>query len=111
MYKKTISAVYVVNITFQAIFTLLWQIALGVGIGYLAVRFCSLPGWIYIPLILVGVITGFISMVKFLLGAMKSLDRLEGQHESDRKRSEKSAADVANEEPSTPDKQDESENN
>lgn len=85
MYKKTVSALYVVNIAFQSIFTLVWQIALGLGIGYLCVRFLSAPQWIYIPLILVGVATGLVSMVRFLLGAMKALDSLEAQHERDRK--------------------------
>ncbi len=86
MYKKTISAIHVVNIVSQSIFTLLWQIALGVGIGYLAVTYWSAPRWIYIPLILAGVFTGLVSMVRFLLAAMKGLDRLEAQHESDAKR-------------------------
>ena len=85
MNKKTISALYVINIAFQSIFTLVWQIALGLGIGYLCVRFLSAPQWIYIPLILVGVATGLVSMVRFLLGAMKALDSLEAQHERDRK--------------------------
>ncbi len=90
MYKKTVSALYVINIAFQSIFTLGWQIALGFGIGYVAVNFCSAPNWIYVPLILVGVVTGFISMIRFLLAAMKSLDRLEAQHADDRARSEAS---------------------
>lgn len=85
MYKKAISAVYVINIALQSIFTLVWQIALGLGIGYLCVRFLSAPEWIYVPLILAGVLTGIVSMVKFLLGAMKSLDRLEAQHARDKK--------------------------
>lgn len=97
MNKKTISALYVINIAFQSIFTLVWQIALGLGIGYLAVRFLSAPPWIYIPLILLGVLTGLVSMVRFLLGAMKSLDRLEEQHARDAKNAaprEKSEDDV-----------------
>ena len=85
MYKKTISAVYVINIALQSIFTLVWQIAAAVGIAYLAVRFLSAPNWIYVPLILAGVLTGLVSMVRFLLGAMRSLDRLEAQHERDKK--------------------------
>ena len=90
MYKKAISSLHVVNIVSQSIFTLLWQIALGVGIGYVAVTYWSAPRWIYIPLILAGVITGIVSMVKFLLAAMNSLDRLEAQHASDaKKRAEK----------------------
>ena len=86
MYKKAVSAIYVINIAFQSIFTLGWQIALGFGIGYVAVNYFSAPGWIYVPLILFGVITGFISMVRFLLSAMKSLDSLEAQHKSDREK-------------------------
>lgn len=91
MYKKTVSALYVINIAFQAIFTLAWQIALGFGIGYLAVNFWSAPRWIYVPLILIGVLTGFITMIRFLLGAMKSLDALEAQHERDRQAAKRRA--------------------
>ena len=86
MYKKTISALYVINIAFQSIFTLGWRIALGFGIGYVAVTFWGAPQWIYVPLILAGVVTGFVTMIRFLLAAMKSLDRLEAQHEHDKKR-------------------------
>ena len=93
MYKKTISAIYVLNIVSQSIFTLLWQIALGFGIGYLAVTYWSAPSWIYVPLILAGVFSGLVSMVRFLLAAMKSLERLEAQHEKDAKeRAKKRAA-------------------
>ena len=86
MYKKAISALHVVNIVSQSIFTLLWQIALGVAIGYVAVTYWSAPPWIYIPLILAGVFTGLVSMVRFLLAAMKNLDSLEAQHASDAKK-------------------------
>lgn len=85
MYKKAISAIYVMNIVAQSIFTLLWQIVLGFGIGYLAVTYWSVPDWIYAPLMLAGVLTGLVSMVRFLLAAMKSLERLEAQHEKDAK--------------------------
>ena len=86
MYKKAISSLHIVNIVAQSIFTLLWQIALGVGIGYVAVTYWSAPKWVYIPLILAGVLTGIVSMVRFLLAAMNGLDRLEAQHESDAKK-------------------------
>ena len=103
MYKKAISALHVVNIVSQSIFTLLWQIALGVGIGYVAVTYWSAPQWIYIPLILAGVLTGIISMVKFLLAAMNGLDRLEEQHRADAKRRAKNKAktDAANQDNKT----------
>ena len=42
---------------------------------------------------LAGVLTGIVSMVRFLLAAMKSLERLEAQHEKDAKeRAKKRAA-------------------
>ena len=92
MYKKAISALHVLNIVSQSIFTLLWQIALGFGIGYLAVNYWSAPSWIYVPLILAGVFSGLVSMVRFLLAAMNSLERLEAQHEKDAKERAKKRA-------------------
>ena len=47
------------------------------------VKYLSAPEWIYVPLILLGVFSGLYSMVRFILGAMKSLDRLEEQHRRD----------------------------
>lgn len=75
--RETYSAVYVINIVFQAIFTLLWNIGLALLVGWALVRWASLPEWIYVPLIVAGVISGFFSMIKFILSAMKSLDRIE----------------------------------
>ncbi len=77
--KETYPAIYTVNVVFQAIFTLLWQIGLGLLCGYLLVTFAHTPEWVYIPAVLIGVITGFGSMIKFILGAMRSLDRIEAE--------------------------------
>ena len=71
------STFYVINIVFQSIFTLLWQIGLGLLVGWVFVKHVGAPDWIYVPLILAGVITGLVSMVRFILAAMKSLERLE----------------------------------
>ena len=83
MYKRTVSALYVVNIAFQAIFNLVCQIGLCILLSFLTVKYLSAPEWIYVPLILLGVFSGLYSMVRFILGAMKSLDRLEEQHRRD----------------------------
>ena len=83
MYKRTVSALYVVNIAFQAIFNLVCQIGLCILLSFLAVKYLSAPEWIYVPLILLGVFSGLYSMVRFILGAMRSLDRLEEQHRRD----------------------------
>ena len=80
--KEGYSAIYVINIVFQAIFTLLWNIGLALAISYASVEWLSAPDWIYVPLIIIGVIFGFVSMVRFIIGAMNALDRIE----SDRKK-------------------------
>ena len=77
--REGYSAFYVLNIVFQSIFTLLWQIGLAVLLGWLFVNKFGAPEWLYVPLILVGVATGLVSMVRFILAAMKALDNLEAQ--------------------------------
>jgi FtsZ-binding cell division protein ZapB len=47
--------------------------------SWLLVRYASAPNWIYAPLIIVGVLIGLISMVKFIISAMSALERLEEQ--------------------------------
>ena len=75
--KGAYSAIYVVNIVFQSIFTLLWQMAIGFGAGWLLVRFAGAPGWVYVVTILAGLATGLVSMVRFILSAMTALDKIE----------------------------------
>ena len=77
--NKTYSTLYVVNIVFQSIFTLLWQIFTALVIGWVCVEKLNAPRWVYVPLILVGVVSGLVSMVRFILAAMKSLERIEEQ--------------------------------
>jgi F0F1-type ATP synthase assembly protein I len=85
MYKKFISALYVINIVSQAIFTLLTPIALGFGISWLLVEYAAIPSWIYAVLITLGALIGFYSMIKFVLSAMASLDRLEKSRSASKK--------------------------
>ena len=77
--REGYSTFYVLNIVFQSIFTLIWQIAAAVLVGWIFVQKVGAPQWIYVPLILVGVGSGVVSMVRFILAAMKSLERLEEQ--------------------------------
>lgn len=87
--KDKYSAFYVMNIVFQSIFTLLWHIGLGLLVGWIFVRFVSVGEWIYAPLILAGVFTGLFSMVRFILAAMKALERIENDKRKKRKTEEK----------------------
>ena len=88
--KSSYSTFYVVNIVAQAIFTLIWYIFTALLVGWLFTAKFGAPNWIYVPLILVGVLTGLISMVRFILAAMRSLERLEEQNRKKKKAKEKS---------------------
>lgn len=85
--NKAYSTFYVINIVFQSIFTLLWQIFTALAIGWIFVEKLNAPRWLYVPLIMVGVISGLVYMVRFILAAMRSLDRIEEQ-KSKKKKSE-----------------------
>jgi hypothetical protein len=77
LFGKLVSISYVLNIIFQAFFTLLTPAGLGFLCSYLLVRFANTPSWIYAPLLTVGILLGFVSMVRFILTAMASYERLE----------------------------------
>lgn len=77
MYKQTFSTVYVLNIVFQSIFTLLFDTGAGVLIAYLLNTRCGIGRWIFVPFILSGLAIGVFSMVRLILSAMRSLQRLE----------------------------------
>lgn len=77
MYRKFVSAMYVLNILFQALFNLATPILLMLGLSWLLVAKCGAPQWLYAVLGVFGALVGFVSMIKFILGAMSSLERLE----------------------------------
>ena len=82
MYKRLISAMYVLNIVFQAFYTLALPIGICALVSFLLTKYASAPGWIWAVLIVFGVFTGLYSMIKFILTATKNLDRIEkGQEE------------------------------
>ena len=86
MKGQTVSFIYVLNIVMQALFSLLFSVAVFFGIGYLAVNSWGAPTWVYVPLILAGVGVGLWSMIRFILSALAGLDRLEKQREKYQKK-------------------------
>ena len=74
------------NIVFQAIFSLLFPVALGTGGAYLLVTYTSVGEWIYVVLILVGFLVGMISMIRFILIASRAVVRLEEEEKARKKR-------------------------
>ena len=79
MYKKFISAMYVLNILFQALYTLALPIGIGVLASFLLTKYASAPKWIWALLLTMGVFIGLYSMIKFILTAMRNLERLENE--------------------------------
>ncbi len=86
--RQTYSAIYVVNIVFQSIFTLLTYIGGSLLAAWLLVEKCGLPSWVYPILIILGVVSGFFSMIKFILSTMNALDRLEKSQKEKRRKNE-----------------------
>ena len=88
MKGRTFSAIYVINIVFESIFTMLFFIGASVLSGRLLVNRAGLPEWVYVPLILLGTAIGFISMYRLICVSMKALDRIErdrgGENDNDR---------------------------
>ena len=79
MKGQAISFIYVMNVIMQSIFSLLFNVAVYFGIGYLLTSVFGADTWVYIPLILVGFIIGIISMIRFIISAMAGIERLENE--------------------------------
>lgn len=79
MYKQAFNAVFVLNVIFQSIFTLLFDTGLFVLIAYLLNSYAGADRWVYIPFVLFGLGLGIFSMMKLIMSAMKSLERLENE--------------------------------
>ena len=85
MYKKFVSVLYLINIVSQAIFTLLFPIGIGALLSYLLTTHLGTQPWIWAILITLGVISGFYSMVKFIITATASLEKLEKEQNKEKK--------------------------
>ena len=77
MYRKMSNALHVLNILFQALYTLALPIGGGVLISFLLTKYAGAPGWIWAVLLVLGVIIGFFSMIKYILTAARSLEQIE----------------------------------
>ena len=87
MNRGFVSALYVMNIVLQCIFTLLTAPSLMLLISWLLVSKLGAPTWIYAVLITLGFIVGIVSMIKFAITASEGLERLEKQRrENENKR-------------------------
>lgn len=85
MYQRFTGALYVINIIMQAALTLLTPAGVMFLISWLLVNKCGAPTWIYAITITVGVLAGFISMIRFVISASEGLERLEREREKNNK--------------------------
>ena len=84
--KGAYSALYTANVVFQSIITLLMHIGAGLLLSWLLVSKLGLPSWIYAVIIVISVLSGFLSMIRFILSTMRALDNLEKQKQEKEKR-------------------------
>lgn len=91
MERKLVNAIHVLNILFQAIYSLLFPVGVGVALSYVLVEFCGAKTWVWALLLTVGVLIGLVSMVKFILSAARNLERLEKEQAALRAEKQKKA--------------------
>lgn len=73
------------NLLFQAIYTLALPIGIGALAAFLLTEYASAPSWIWAILLTLGTLMGLYSMVKYILTATAGMDRLESQQKADEK--------------------------
>ena len=79
MPRKLIRGMYLWNLILQSIFSLLTPIGLCTLLAYLLAS-RGVDTWIYAVLILLGVLVGLSSMIRFILAATAQIERLEAEH-------------------------------
>ena len=79
MHKKIFSALELLNILFQAFYTLALPIGIGALISFLLTRFLSAPSFVWAIFLIIGVLIGLYSMIKYILTATAGIDRRDRQ--------------------------------
>lgn len=77
MNKKIYNAAYLINVIFQAFFNLLFPMAIMLILAWLTTEKLSFPQWVYAPMIIFGLAVGLFSMIKFLIRALDTLEKIE----------------------------------
>ena len=80
--RNFMNAMYAMNIILQAFWSLLFPIGGGVLLGWLLVEKVGIANYVFVILILLGVFTGMISMIRFLISALAGLERLEKEQQN-----------------------------
>lgn len=80
--RRFMNTMYAMNIILQAFWSLLFPIGGGVLLGWLLTEKCGMGSYVFVILILLGVFTGLVSMVRFLISALAGLERLEREQQN-----------------------------
>ena len=75
--KNFMNAMYAFNIILQAFWSLLFPVGAGLLLGWLLTEKCGMGDYVFVILILLGVLVGLVSMLRFLMSALAGLERLE----------------------------------
>ena len=78
-YNKIVTPLYVFNMVWQALFSLAAPIGITFLIAYLIDKSFEVGGWIYVLFITLGALTGFYSMISFIIKMSDTLEGLERQ--------------------------------
>lgn len=81
MHKKIFNSVQMLNMLFQALYTLGLPIAVGAGLSFLLTKYASAPSVTWAILLTVGVLVGLYSMIKYILFAISAQKRLDEENE------------------------------
>ncbi|MBQ2987686.1 MAG: AtpZ/AtpI family protein [Clostridia bacterium] len=80
--KSFMNTMYALNIVWQSFWNLLFPVGLGILIGWLLTEKCGMGDYVFVIFILLGVLVGLVSMIRFLLSALAGLERLEKEQQS-----------------------------
>ena len=89
MNKRIIPALYVVNMVVQSLFSLVCPIGLMFGVAYFLSTKYGIGPWIYVVMIMTGVLVGIYSMVTFIIKASAAVAAMEKAHGSTENKNEK----------------------
>ena len=81
MNKRLVNVLHMMNMIFQAFYTLLLPVGIAAVISYLLTSNGLVDSWIWALTLTVGFLIGLYSMVKFILLATKNIENMEKQRE------------------------------
>ena len=74
MHKDVFRFTYALNYVFQVTVCILTPAAIWIGLGWLCCNRWGMDRWVMIPAIILGVVTGFVSMIRFLMTSARVID-------------------------------------